>query len=105
MITSWEVIGDAETCAKELMKGKWQPDMKMSEFAELSYSAIRYIEEKNISESIGLGGKKPATKYLKDAESLDTDLTDEHWTQFETSYHNYEKYFDSVKPSSCQQYI
>ena len=104
-VTNWGAIGDAETCATELVKGRWQPDMTMSQFAELSYSTIRYIEEKKFSEYLGLGGEKPALKYLKDGERLDTDLTDEEWKKFQGSYPNYEKFFDSLNPSACQQYI
>ena len=96
LVTSWTTIGDAEAYAKKLIGNRWQSDITMSKFAEISYNIIRYIEEKKISESVGLGGNKPATKYLKDGERLDTDLTDEEWKQFEASYPSYEKYFDSL---------
>jgi hypothetical protein len=48
-------MGDVEKFADELIKEKWQSDIRMREFAELSYGVIRYIEEKNISEAVGLG--------------------------------------------------
>jgi 20S proteasome alpha/beta subunit len=99
LVTTYAILGDADIFADKLIKGKWQSDMRMREFAELSYCVIRYIEEKSISEAVGLGKEKPPTKYLKDAENIDTDLTDEDWEQFKDSYRDYENYFDSVRPS------
>jgi len=67
LVTTYAILGNADIFADRLIKGKWQFDMRMREFAELSYCVIRYIEEKNISETVGLGKEKPPTKYLKDA--------------------------------------
>jgi hypothetical protein len=74
IVTNYAILGDAEALANYLIKGKWRSDLRMREFAELSYCVIRYVEEKNKSETVGLGGNKPPTKYLKDAERSDTDL-------------------------------
>jgi 20S proteasome alpha/beta subunit len=99
LVTTYSILGDADIFADELIKGKWESDMRMREFAELSYCIIRYIEEKNISEAVGLGKEKPPTKFLKDAGYIDTDLTDEDWERFKESYKDYENYFDRVRPS------
>jgi hypothetical protein len=81
-IDTFAVIGDVETCAVELIRTKWNPDLMMSEFAELSYSIIRYIEERNISAAVGLGPHRPPVRYLSDLGNTDTELTDNEWRQF-----------------------
>jgi hypothetical protein len=73
----------------------------MRGIAELSYSVIRYIEEKNISRDGGLGHYKPLTRYLSDLGNIDTDLPDEEWERFEESYQKHTAYFASIAPPSC----
>ena len=68
--------------------------------AELCYCVIRYIEERKISHTIGLGQRKPPIKYMKDAGPIDIDLNDEGWQRFSESYKDYENYFDSIRMPS-----
>jgi hypothetical protein len=95
-IETYRVVGDTETCATDLIKGKWSENMTMREFAELSYSVIRFIEEKNISVTIGLGNNKPPTRYLSNSGITDTELSDEEWELLRQMYPTYRKYFESI---------
>jgi hypothetical protein len=101
-INTFTVIGDAETCAVELIRTKWKSDLTMNEFAELSYSVIRYIEEQNISAAVGLGPHKPPVRYLNDLGNADTELTDEEWGQFRDAYQTYVYRFDKISSPYCQ---
>ena len=93
----WDAIGKAEIYARNMINQKWNPNMTMKEFAKLSYSVIRYIEEKNLDDSVGLDNNRPPTKYLKDRDALDTDLNDEECKEFQDGYHKYSEYFDGIK--------
>lgn len=104
-IDSFAVIGDAETCAVELIRTKWKPDLTMREFAELSYSIIRYIEERNISAAVGFGSNKPPVRYLSDVGNIDTELTNEEWGQFKETYEIYAENFDRIASPYCQHLI
>jgi 20S proteasome alpha/beta subunit len=103
-IDNYAVIGDAETCATELIKTRWKPDMRMGEFAELSYSVIRYIEEKGISAAVGLGLNKVPVRYLADIGNTDIALSNEEWEQFKKTYQTYADRFDKNTSPACQDH-
>jgi 20S proteasome alpha/beta subunit len=95
-ITEWRVIGQGGLIARPLVQKNWKTDMKMKEFAELSYCIIKYIEEKKLNDSVGTGLDEPSIKYLEDAGDLDTEPLDKELKEFKQACTRYAKRFGDI---------
>ncbi|MGB8937604.1 MAG: hypothetical protein WCC17_21145 [Candidatus Nitrosopolaris sp.] len=62
------MIGKGDSYANPVIEHKWNRDMRMKEFANLSYCLIKYIEKRNPEQSVG---GEPWVRYHKDGEDLD----------------------------------
>jgi hypothetical protein len=60
--------------------------MTMKQFASLSYSVIRYIEEQKPKGKVGVGGGNPNIRYLQNGAVADNEPSVEEWNDFEKSY-------------------
>jgi hypothetical protein len=56
--------------------------MSMKEFANLGYSLIKYIENRNLEQSVG---GEPWVRYQKDGKDLDTEPTHDEIEEFQES--------------------
>lgn len=96
-VTKWRVIGQGELIARPLVQNNWKTDMKMKEFAELSYCIIKYIEEKKLNDSVGTGHDEPSIKYLEDTGDLDTEPFDKELKEFKQACSRYAKRFGDIQ--------
>ena len=95
-ITEWRVIGQGQLVAKPLVQNSWKTDMKMKEFAELSYYIIKYIQEKKLDDSVGTGDDEQSIKYLEDAGDLDTEPLKKQLKEFKKGYSRHAKRFGDI---------
>jgi hypothetical protein len=65
-------VTKGDSYANPVIEHKWNRDMSMKEFANLSYCLIKYIENRNLEQSVG---GEPWVRYQKDGEDLDTEPT------------------------------
>lgn len=81
-IVDCKAIGKGDSYANPVIGHKWNRDMSMKEFANLSYCLIKYIENRNLEQSVG---GEPWVQYQKDGEDLDTEPKHDEIEEFQES--------------------
>jgi 20S proteasome alpha/beta subunit len=81
-IVDCKAIGKGDSYANPVIEHKWNRDMCMKEFANLSYCLIKYIENRNLEQSVG---GEPWVQYQKDGEDLDTEPKHDEIEEFQES--------------------
>jgi 20S proteasome alpha/beta subunit len=81
-ILDWKAIGKGDSLANPVVEYKWSRDMSMKEFANLSYCVIKYIEDRNLEQSVG---GEPWVRYQKDGEDLDKEPEEDEIKEFQES--------------------
>lgn len=92
-VSEWRAIGSGEIIAKKYIERKWNTNMKMLQFAELGYSVIKFIENENLDDTVGVDVGEPSIRYLSDDKDFDTSSNDEEYSRFEEVYDSYYKDF------------
>jgi 20S proteasome alpha/beta subunit len=100
-IKQWRCIGEGERIANPLVSDFWNSNNKlhMKDFAQLGYCIIKYIEQRKIEPSVGVGIGRPSIKYMKDAGVLDNEPTDEESNEFENGCAVFTSKFDELSSS------
>lgn len=63
-INEYKTIGSGEIPASVFLKGLYQKDMTMRQFARLGFFIIKYIEEQGIDNQVGTGKDKPQVYFI-----------------------------------------
>jgi hypothetical protein len=95
-ISEWKTVGAGEPKADEMVRRCWKDNIKMKGFAELGYCTIKYIEEREPESTVGVGGKNPSIKYLKDGGEIDVEPDPNEFGEFENNYESYKQKFEDI---------
>jgi hypothetical protein len=81
-IADWKAIGKGASLVNPVVECKWNRDISMKEFANLSYCPIKYIENRKLEQSVG---GEPWVRYQKDGADLDTEPEEDEIKEFQES--------------------
>ena len=89
----WITIGSGRDQANPLLEQEFKKEGNMKDFASLSYSIIKYIEEQDPKGSVGVRSERPNIAYLRYGAQSDSQPPEEDWKNFETSLPEYYSHF------------
>jgi len=65
-LNGYQVIGSGEPYGSIFLREYWMEDMTMNQVAEIGYFIIKYIEEFELDNAVGVGVQKPQVWFIPD---------------------------------------
>lgn len=91
-IDTWKAIGKGEVFAYPILRNKWNNSLTTREFAQLGYDTIKYIDDKNLNDTVG---GEPWIRYLQIGAQTDTVPSIHEKAMFESSYSSFRDTLDN----------